>query len=87
MTAEYSSSFSFQPHRNLSQLPNFAFSVPLAMFHRAREGEEAGEGEGEREEEASRKLQKALITFPSVSHSSKVQLSTGIHVRMRNVRF
>jgi len=27
----------FQAHRNLSQLPNFAMSVPLAMFHRAME--------------------------------------------------
>jgi Transcriptional repressor TCF25 len=25
----------WESHRNLSQLPNFAFSVPLAMFHQA----------------------------------------------------
>jgi hypothetical protein len=25
----------WENHRNLSQLPNFAFSVPLAMFHQA----------------------------------------------------
>ena len=25
----------WEDHRNLSQLPNFAFSVPLAMFHQA----------------------------------------------------
>ena len=30
-----------QSHRNMSQLPNFAFSVPLAMFHRTiRDGED-----------------------------------------------
>jgi len=26
-----------QAHRNLSQLPNFAFSVPLAMFYEAQQ--------------------------------------------------
>ena len=25
----------WESHRNLSQLPNFAFSVPLAMFHQS----------------------------------------------------
>ena len=25
----------WEKHRNLSQLPNFAFSVPLAMFHQS----------------------------------------------------
>ena len=27
----------FQSHRNLSQLPNFAFSLPLALFHDAQD--------------------------------------------------
>ena len=59
----YTFSLSSQSHRNLSQLPNFAFSVPLALFHSSQcEG-----GEGERGDE---KLQEALIMFPSVSSLS-----------------
>lgn len=30
----------FQSHRNLSQLPNFAFSLPLAMFYQADKNQE-----------------------------------------------
>ncbi|XP_065827170.1 ribosome quality control complex subunit TCF25-like [Oscarella lobularis] len=45
----------WEPHRNLSQLPNWAFSVPLAMFNNEAQCEEA-----------DRLLQKALIMFPSV---------------------
>ena len=54
-----------QPRRNLSQLPNFAFSVPLAMFH-SGSGQKEGEEEGERE--VDRRLQDALLTFPCVSN-------------------
>ena len=54
-----------QPHRNLSQLPNFAFSVPLAMFH-SGSGQKEGKEEGERE--VDRRLQDALLTFPCVSN-------------------
>ena len=32
--------FVFQSHRNLSQLPNFAFSLPLAMFYQADKNQE-----------------------------------------------
>lgn len=46
--------------RNLSQLPNFSFSVPLAMFHSARAG---GCQETSRADEL---LQQALIQFPSL---------------------
>ena len=35
-----------QPHRNLSQLPNFAFSVALAHFHSSKQ-----EGERKRADE------------------------------------
>lgn len=35
-----------QPHRNLSQLPNFAFSVALAHFHSSKQ-----EGEPKRADE------------------------------------
>ena len=61
-----------QPHRNLSQLPNFAFSLPLALFHSTptQVGEACrveGEGEGVSSvTRADEKLQEALIMFPSV---------------------
>jgi hypothetical protein len=51
----------WEPHRNLSQLPNFAFSVPLAMFH-SQNREKEGEGGGEKE--ANKRLQDALLMFP-----------------------
>ncbi|CAI8041377.1 Transcription factor 25 [Geodia barretti] len=52
----------WEPHRNLSQLPNFAFSVPLAMFHSQNREEKEGEGGGETE--ANKRLQDALLMFP-----------------------
>ena len=64
-----------QDQKNLSQLPNFAFSVPLAKFHQCLSGtaeasngveEEEEKEEEEKEEEADRLLQDALISFPSV---------------------
>lgn len=48
----------WEPHRNLSQLPNFAFSVALAHFHSSKQ-----EGEPKRADEM---LQTALIMFPMV---------------------
>eukprot|EP00118_Oscarella_pearsei_P009265 m.52463 g.52463 ORF g.52463 m.52463 type:complete len:613 (+) comp34210_c0_seq2:12-1850(+) len=47
----------WEPHRNLLQLPNWAFSIPLAMF--VQEKYTASQ-------EADKLLQKALIMFPSV---------------------
>ncbi|CAI8041385.1 Transcription factor 25 [Geodia barretti] len=52
----------WEPHRNLSQLPNFAFSVPLAMFHSQNREEKEGESGGETE--ANKRLQDALLMFP-----------------------
>ncbi|XP_068722284.1 ribosome quality control complex subunit TCF25-like isoform X2 [Montipora capricornis] len=46
------------PHRNLSQLPNFAFSVALAHFHSSKK-----DGETKKADEM---LQEALIMFPMV---------------------
>ena len=57
----------------MSQLPNFAFSVPLAMFYCAagddmdKDLERGEESSGSMLESSSQKLQEALITFPSVS--------------------
>ena len=53
---------SFQGHRNLSQLPNFAFSIPLALFHLSIKDDNKSSECGE----ADRRLQEALIMFPSL---------------------
>lgn len=51
--------------RNLCQLPNFAFSVPLALFHLAR-GSATGDGVPTTQQEADKMLQESLIMFPGV---------------------
>lgn len=54
-----------QSHRNLSQLPNFAFSVPLAYFFLSQQ-EDVSEAEASHaHEKASALIQQALIMFPS----------------------
>ncbi|XP_062501672.1 ribosome quality control complex subunit TCF25-like isoform X2 [Corticium candelabrum] len=50
----------WESHRNLSQLPNWAFSVPLAMFSAAVPSE------SEDTSEADKMLQNSLLMFPSV---------------------
>ncbi|KAM9122463.1 ribosome quality control complex subunit TCF25 isoform 1-T1 [Pangshura tecta] len=56
----------WEGHRNLSQLPNFAFSVPLAYFLLSQQ-EELSEAElSQARERAAHLLQHALIMFPSV---------------------
>ncbi|XP_009991190.1 PREDICTED: transcription factor 25, partial [Tauraco erythrolophus] len=56
----------WESHRNLSQLPNFAFSVPLAYFFLSQQ-EEGSELElSQARERAARLIQLALIMFPSV---------------------
>jgi len=45
----------WEANKNLLKLPNFAFSVPLAMFH----------SENQSNEKASKMLQDALIKFPT----------------------
>lgn len=52
----------WEPHRNLSQLPNFAFSVALAYFRSSRQN-------GGETKKADEMLQTALIMFPSVLSS------------------
>lgn len=53
----------WEPKRNLSQLPNFAFSVPLAHFQLslAQNGSDKGDSSL-----ADKMLQEALIMFPGV---------------------
>ena len=62
-----------QAKRNLSQLPNFALSVPLALFHASRSADSAdsqpdsSRGVGACQlEESNARLQEALIMFPNV---------------------
>ncbi|XP_014777953.1 transcription factor 25 [Octopus bimaculoides] len=51
-----------EPHKNLSQLPNFAFSVPLAMYHLAIQNNESTE-------KADKRLQESLRMFPALLFS------------------
>ncbi|XP_064393566.1 ribosome quality control complex subunit TCF25-like [Halichondria panicea] len=52
----------WEPNRNLSQLPNFAFSIPLAQFHCRSPSLESETTVSE----CDRGLQEALIMFPSL---------------------
>ncbi|XP_033373100.1 transcription factor 25 isoform X2 [Parus major] len=56
----------WESHRNLSQLPNFAFSVPLAYFFLSQQEERPELERGQARERAAQLIQLALIMFPSV---------------------
>ncbi|XP_019360914.1 PREDICTED: transcription factor 25 [Gavialis gangeticus] len=56
----------WESHRNLSQLPNFAFSVPLAYFLQSQQEELPDPERGLARERAAQLIQHALIMFPSV---------------------
>ncbi|XP_052541896.1 transcription factor 25 isoform X1 [Tympanuchus pallidicinctus] len=56
----------WESHRNLSQLPNFAFSVPLAYFFLSQQEEHSELELSQARERAARLIQQALIMFPSV---------------------
>ncbi|XP_075795928.1 ribosome quality control complex subunit TCF25 isoform X2 [Pelodiscus sinensis] len=56
----------WEGHRNLSQLPNFAFSVPLAYFFLSQQEELSEVERSQAQERAAHLLQGALIMFPSV---------------------
>ncbi|XP_078066857.1 ribosome quality control complex subunit TCF25 [Mustelus asterias] len=53
-------------HLNLSQLPNFAFSVPLAYYHLSQQEDVSDTERTQKQERAKRLIQNALIVFPSV---------------------
>uniref|UniRef100_A0A673YV26 Transcription factor 25 (basic helix-loop-helix) n=1 Tax=Salmo trutta TaxID=8032 RepID=A0A673YV26_SALTR len=53
-------------HRNLSQLPNFAFSVALSHFHLSQEDQTESEERERLKHKADLLLQNALIMFPGV---------------------
>uniref|UniRef100_A0A8C8VK08 Transcription factor 25 n=1 Tax=Pelusios castaneus TaxID=367368 RepID=A0A8C8VK08_9SAUR len=56
----------WEAHRNLSQLPNFAFSVPLAYFFLSQQEEISDLELSQAQERAAHLIQHALIMFPSV---------------------
>ncbi|XP_027702272.1 transcription factor 25 [Vombatus ursinus] len=56
----------WESHRNLSQLPNFAFSVPLAHFLLSQQDDLPEVELSSARENASRLIQQALIMFPGV---------------------
>uniref|UniRef100_A0A8D1R0P3 Transcription factor 25 n=4 Tax=Sus scrofa TaxID=9823 RepID=A0A8D1R0P3_PIG len=56
----------WEAHRNLSQLPNFAFSVPLAYFLLSQQAELPEQELSSAREQASVLVQQALLMFPGV---------------------
>ncbi|KAK1330593.1 hypothetical protein QTO34_010789 [Cnephaeus nilssonii] len=58
--------FTSQAHRNLSQLPNFAFSVPLAYFLLSQQADLPEQELSSAREKASLLVRQALIMFPGV---------------------
>lgn len=53
-----------QAHRNLSQLPNFAFSVPLAYFLLSQQADLPEQELSSAREQASILIRQALTMFP-----------------------
>ncbi|KAJ7986192.1 hypothetical protein DPEC_G00348230 [Dallia pectoralis] len=56
----------WEVHRNLSQLPNFSFSVALCCFHLSQEEQTESEEREKLKQKANLLLQNALIMFPGV---------------------
>uniref|UniRef100_A0A8C6D3W3 Transcription factor 25 n=1 Tax=Moschus moschiferus TaxID=68415 RepID=A0A8C6D3W3_MOSMO len=56
----------WEAHRNLSQLPNFAFSVPLAYFLLSQQADLSEQEVSSAREEACVRIQQALTMFPGV---------------------
>ncbi|XP_068175489.1 ribosome quality control complex subunit TCF25 [Antennarius striatus] len=56
----------WEEHRNLSQLPNFAFSTALCHFHLSQQEDIGPEESDKHRRKADQMLQEALIMFPGV---------------------
>uniref|UniRef100_A0A672HG91 Transcription factor 25 (basic helix-loop-helix) n=1 Tax=Salarias fasciatus TaxID=181472 RepID=A0A672HG91_SALFA len=56
----------WEEHRNLSQLPNFAFSTALCHFHLSQQDDADPEESSKQRSNADQMLQHALIMFPGV---------------------
>ncbi|OCT82367.1 hypothetical protein XELAEV_18024894mg [Xenopus laevis] len=54
----------WEAHQNLSQLPNFAFSVSLALYQHSQQDDFSAEEEKNAHEKACNLIQQALIMFP-----------------------
>ncbi|KAG7248455.1 hypothetical protein CRUP_029140 [Coryphaenoides rupestris] len=54
----------WEEHRNLSQLPNFAFSIALCNFHLSQEDDTKPEEMERHRRNADQLLQHALLMFP-----------------------
>ncbi|XP_039991750.1 transcription factor 25 isoform X1 [Xiphias gladius] len=56
----------WEEHRNLSQLPNFAFSTALCQYHLSQQEDMDPEESDKQRRKADQMLQNALIMFPGV---------------------
>ncbi|XP_041844813.1 transcription factor 25 [Melanotaenia boesemani] len=56
----------WEEHRNLSQLPNFAFSTALCRFHISQQEDVDPDESHKQRQEANQMLQNALIMFPGM---------------------
>ncbi|XP_030620561.1 ribosome quality control complex subunit TCF25 [Chanos chanos] len=56
----------WEVHRNLSQLPNFAFSVALSHYHLSQQEDSTAEESQRTKQKSDLLLQNALIMFPGV---------------------
>ncbi|XP_068616879.1 ribosome quality control complex subunit TCF25 [Brachionichthys hirsutus] len=56
----------WEEHRNLSQLPNFAYSTALCHFHLSQQEDMGPEENDKQRHKADQTLQNALIMFPGV---------------------
>ncbi|XP_040904956.1 transcription factor 25 isoform X2 [Toxotes jaculatrix] len=56
----------WEEHRNLSQLPNFAFSTALCHFHLSQQEDMDSDERDKEKHKADQMLQNALIMFPGV---------------------
>ncbi|KAG9474946.1 hypothetical protein GDO78_003420 [Eleutherodactylus coqui] len=56
----------WEAHRNLSLLPNFAFSAPLALLQSSQQEDVSEQEQVTSYERASRLIQQALLMFPGV---------------------
>lgn len=79
--------FAFQEHRNLSQLPNFAFSTALCHFFLSQQEDMNCEESNKQRHKADQMLQNALIMFPAGYWSPYVTPSNTLHQYSVNTYF
>nr|XP_023493342.1 transcription factor 25 isoform X1 [Equus caballus] len=77
----------WEAHRNLSQLPNFAFSVPLAYFLLSQQADLPEQELSSAREKASLLIRQALTMFPGVLMSLLEYCSVRPDAAVANHRF